>query len=212
PPGSGWEHGPDPPGGARAGSRAAPGALGPGQRRPRPSGAAQWRSGYREIAPRARAERTGGERAPGVADTVSMFALSPEHRPVSADRSVRARGAAFRPARDPAAETHQARRACGAVWPATGRDRTPPGEPPVSAAASGLCSPEHVTGAAEAADHARPADHPAAHRGPATRALCDGRPTLGGSHHAGVSHAPGRSRSYRPRPGPVDLSARLQPP
>ena len=48
---------PDPPRGPRAGSGAAAGALGAGQGRPRAGGAAQWRSGYRQIAPRAGADR-----------------------------------------------------------------------------------------------------------------------------------------------------------
>ena len=52
-----------------------------------------------------------------------------------------------------------------------------------------LCPADRVARAAEAADPARPADDPAAHCGPAARALCDGRPALGRSVHAGVSSA-----------------------
>ena len=40
--------------------------------------AAQWRSRHRQIAPGAGADRTGGRRAPGVADAVPVFALLPE--------------------------------------------------------------------------------------------------------------------------------------
>ena len=46
----------------------------------------------------------GGRRAPGVADAVPVFALLPEHRPVSADRSAGAGGAALRAGGVPAAE------------------------------------------------------------------------------------------------------------
>ena len=50
--------GPDPAGGPGAGSRAAAGALGAGQGRPRAGGAAQRRSGHRQIAPGAGADRS----------------------------------------------------------------------------------------------------------------------------------------------------------
>ena len=47
---------------------------------------------------------TCGRRAPGVADAVPVFALLPEHRLVSDDRSAGAGGAALRPGGVPAAE------------------------------------------------------------------------------------------------------------
>src|SRR4051794_21291311 len=71
---------------------------------------------------------------------------------------------------------------------------------------------DHGARATEAADAPRPADDPAAPCRPAARALCYGRPALGGSVHAGVSQHPGRSRSHRPSPGAVDLSSGLPPP
>ena len=60
---------------------AAAGALGAGQGWPRAGGAAQRRSGHRQIAPGAGADGTRGDRAPGVADAVPVFALLPEHAP-----------------------------------------------------------------------------------------------------------------------------------
>ena len=60
------------------------GALGAGQRRPRTGRAPQRRRRYRQIAPGAGADRPGVRRAPGVAHAVSVFALPPAHRPVSA--------------------------------------------------------------------------------------------------------------------------------
>jgi class 3 adenylate cyclase len=89
------ERGLDPPRGARAGSRAASGALGTGEGRHWTGGAAQWRSGDRQIAPRAGAHGTGGQRAAGVADAVSVFALLPPYQLVSPDRSARADGPAL---------------------------------------------------------------------------------------------------------------------
>ena len=56
-----------------------------------------------------------------------------------------------------------------------------------------------------------PGDDPAAHRRPAARALCHGRPALGRSVHAGAAQPPGRSRPHRPHPDAVHLSAGLQP-
>ena len=52
-------------------------------------------AGHRQIAPGAGADRTGGRRAPGLADAVPMFALSSEHRLVSDDRAAGAGGAAL---------------------------------------------------------------------------------------------------------------------
>ena len=98
------QHRPDPAGGPGAGSGAAAGALGAGQGRPGAGGAAQRRSGHRQIAPGAGADGTGGHRAPGLADAVPVFALSPEHRLVSADRSAGAGGAALRAGGVPRAE------------------------------------------------------------------------------------------------------------
>src|SRR5262249_7086769 len=71
--------------------------------------------------------------------------------------------------------------------------------------------PDDVARAAEAADPPRPADDAAAHCGPAAGTFCYGRPPLGRSNHPGIAHPAGRSRSHRPYPGAVDLSARLQP-
>jgi class 3 adenylate cyclase len=53
---------------------------------------AQRRSRHWQITPGAGAEGTGGRRAAGVADAVSVLTLSPEHRAVSADRSAGAGG------------------------------------------------------------------------------------------------------------------------
>ena len=127
------------------------------------------------------------------------------------DRSAGAGGAALRARGVPAAEAPQTGGLLGAVWPAAGRDGAPLCCPPLPAAASGLCAPDRVARAAEAADAARPPDDPAAHRRAAAGALCDGRPALGRSVHAGVPQPPGRSRPHRPYPGAVHLSARLQP-
>ena len=127
--------GPDPAGGAGAGSRAPPGALGAGQGRGRAGGAAQWRSGDRQIAPRAGAARTGGGRAPGVADAVPVLPLSPAQRLLSDDRSPRAGGAALRAGGSPVAEAQQTGGLPGAVWSAAGRDRAPLCRPPLAPAA-----------------------------------------------------------------------------
>ena len=81
----------------------------------------------------------GGHRAPGVADAVPVFALSPEHRLVSDDRSAGAGGAALRAGGVPAAEAPQTRGVPGAVWPATGGGRAPPCRPPLPPAAGRLC-------------------------------------------------------------------------
>ena len=50
-----------------------------------------------------------------------------------------------------------------------------------------------------------------AHGRAAAAALGHGRPALGRSLDAGVAQSPGRSRPDRPHPGPVHLSAGLQP-
>ena len=127
------------------------------------------------------------------------------------DRSAGAGGAALRAGGVPAAEAQQTGGIPGAVWPAAGGGGAAVCRPPLPAADRRLCPPDLVARAAEAADPARPPDDPAAHRRPAARALCHGRPALGRSVHAGVPQPPGRSRPHRPHPGAVDLSARLQP-
>ena len=75
-------------------------------------------------------------RAPGVADAVPVFALLPEHRPVSDDRSAGAGGAALRAGGVPAAEAQQTGGVPGAVWPAAGGGRAPLCRPPLPAAAA----------------------------------------------------------------------------
>src|SRR2546425_6674849 len=120
-----------------------------------------------------------------MADPVPVFAVLPEHGAVSHDRSPAAGGAALRPRGVPAAEARQAGGLLGAVWPVTGGGRAALCRPPLPAAARRLCAPDRVTRAAEAADPAGPPDDPVAHRRPAAGALCDGRPALGRSDHAG---------------------------
>ena len=175
------EHRPDPARGPGAGGGAAAGALGAGQGRPRAGGAAQRRSGHRQIAPGAGADGTRGHRAPGVADAVPVFALLPEHRLVSHDRAAGAGGAALRAGGVPDAEAPQTGGVLGAVWPAAGGGRAPLCRPPLPAAGRRLCPPDLVARAAEAEDPARPPDDPAAHRRPAAGALRHGRPALGRS-------------------------------
>ena len=92
-----------------------------------PGGPAQRRSGDWQIAPGAGAAGPGGRRAPGVADAVPVFALSPEHRLVSSDRSAGAGRAPLRAGGGPAAEAQQTGRVPGAVWPAAGGGHAPPG-------------------------------------------------------------------------------------
>src|SRR5712691_9315806 len=105
----------DPARGPGAGSHLAAGAVGAGEGRPRPGGAAQWGSGYRQITPGADADGPGGRRAPGVADAVPVFLLSPEYRLISDDRSPGAGGVALRPGGVPTAEAPQAGGAPGPV-------------------------------------------------------------------------------------------------
>src|SRR2546422_9864249 len=99
------------PGGPRswagAGSDIAAGALGAGAGRPRTGGAAQWGSGHWQIAPGTGTARTRGHRSAGVADAVPVFALLPEHRLVSADRSAGTGGPALRAGGGPVAEAQQ---------------------------------------------------------------------------------------------------------
>src|SRR4029453_749999 len=71
------------------------------------------------------------------------------------------------------------------------------------------CRPS--TRAAQAEDSASPPDDAAAHCGPAARALGHGRLALDRSVHVRVSQPPWPPGPYRPRPGAVHLSARLQP-
>ena len=80
-------------------------------------------------------------RAPGVADAVSVFALSPAHGLVSDDRPAGAGGAALRAGGIPAAEAQQTGGLRGAVWPAAGGGRAPLCGPPLPAAAR-LCAPD----------------------------------------------------------------------
>ena len=152
-------------------------------------------------------------RAPGVADAVPVFALSPAHRLVSDDRSAGAGGAALRAGGVPRSRRSanwkgswcsmacRWRRPCRSL-PRSSPCRCQPTMPPCTV------SPEQQ----KQQNAARPPDHPAAHRRAAAGALCHGRPALGRSDHAGIPQPPGRSRPHRPHPGAVDLSARLQPP
>src|SRR4029450_12565830 len=155
---------------------------------------------------------TGGHRGPGVADAVPVCALLPKHGPVSHDRLAGAGGAALRPRRVLTAEAAQAGGVRGAVWSAPAGGRAPLCCAPLAPTDGRLRPPDYVARAAEAADLARLADDPAAHRRPAARALCDGRPALGRSVHAGAAQPPGRSRPHRPHPDTLHLSARLPPP
>src|SRR6266581_1899671 len=98
----------------------------------------------------------GGRRAPVVADAVPVFALSPAYRLVPHDRSAGAGGTALRPRGISSAEAQEIGGTAGAAWPALGGGRAPPGRAPLPPAAGGLCSPDGVARAAEAADPARP--------------------------------------------------------
>src|SRR5262245_24976990 len=140
-----------------------------------------------------------------------MFTLLPKHRLVSADRPAGAGGTALRAGGVPAAKATETGGVCRAVWSTTGRGRPPLCRPPLPAAAGGLCPRDDGARAAEAADTARPADHPAAKGGAAAIVVCHGRPALGRSHHAGTARPPGGSRSHHPYPRAIHLSARLQP-
>src|SRR5262249_62235066 len=80
------------------------------------------------------AARARGGRAAGVADAVSVLPLSPEHRLVSPDRPAGTGGPALRAGGVASAEAAQTGGLPGAVWLATGRERAPPGGPPVRAA------------------------------------------------------------------------------
>src|SRR2546425_12331860 len=120
-----------------------------------------------------------------------MFALLPEYRVVSHDRSAGAGGAALRAGGVCAAEAAQTGEILGAVRPAAGRDRAPLRRPPLPAAGRGLYPPDRLARAAEAEDPARPPDHRTAHCRPAARALRHGRPALGGPLDAGVPDPPG---------------------
>src|SRR5262249_16013209 len=164
-----------------------------------------------QITPGAGTQGTCRQGAPGVADAVPVFALSSKYRSVSCDRSAGARGAPLRPRGIPTAEAEETRGVPGAARLTTGAGRAPPGHDPLPPAAGRLSPPDPGARAAEAADAARPPDHPAAHRRAATGALCHGRPALCRSDHAGLPQPPGRSRPHRPHLGAVDLPTRLQP-
>src|SRR5215510_754333 len=140
----------DPARGSGAGNRAAAGALGAGQGRPWAGGAAQWRSGHRQIAPGAGTDGTGGRRAPGMADAMPVFAILSEHCLVSMDRSAGAGGAALRAGGGPGAEAQQTGGLPGAVWPGAGRDRAPLCRTALPATACRLYAPDAVARAAEA--------------------------------------------------------------
>ena len=74
----------------RSGSRPAPRPLGARQGRTRPRGAAQWRARDRQVAPGSGPE--GSHRAPsGPQLGMSLLAVPPGQRPLSADRPLRAR-------------------------------------------------------------------------------------------------------------------------
>src|SRR5262245_14733775 len=121
-----------------------------------------------------------------MADAVPVFALLSEYCLVSHDRSVGAGGAALRAGGVPATEAAQTGGIRGAVWLAVDRGRTASGRAPLPSADGRLCSPGYVARAAEAANSARSPDDPVAHRCPAARALCHGRPALGRSDYAGI--------------------------
>src|SRR5215510_13559322 len=121
----------DPARGTGARNRAVGGALGAGQGWPRAGGAAEWRSGDWEIAPGAGAARPGGGRAPGVAHALPVFALLPEHRLVSADRSAGAGGVALRPGGVSPAEAPKTGGTSGAVWLPAGGGRASACLPPL---------------------------------------------------------------------------------
>src|SRR5262249_30280235 len=129
--------------------------------------------------------------------------------PVSHDRDAGAGGAALRAGGLIPAEAAPTRGMPGAVWSAPAGGRAPLGCAPLAPTDGRLRPPGHVARAAEAADLARLTDDPAAHRRPAARVLCDGRPALGRSVHAGAAQSPGRSRPHGAHPGPVHLSPRL---
>src|SRR5207244_11906141 len=103
------------------------------------------------------------------------------------DRSAGTRGAALRAGGCPATEAAQTGGLLGAVWLAAGGDGAPPGLPPFPPTDRGVCPPDHVAGAAEAAAPARPPDDPAAHCRAPARALRHGRPALDRSLHAGFA-------------------------
>ena len=74
----------------------------------------------------------------------------------------------FEPGGVPPAEAQQTGGVPGAVWPAAGRGRAALCRPPLPPAGSGLCPPDRVARAAEAADPASPPDDPAAHCRPSS--------------------------------------------
>jgi len=148
------------------------------------SGAAQWRSGDWQIAPGAGAAGQVAT-APGVADAVPVFAYY-QHTALIRDRSTRAGVLRF--------DREESRsRICAnwrgtwAVWSAPG------GAVPLFAALLSLpyatLPPCPCRRAAEAENHARFSDDPAAHRRAAARALCDGRPALGSIRHPRVAQS-----------------------
>ena len=137
--------------------------------------------------------------------TPCQFAILPEYGAVSADRPAGAGGPGLYARGGPRAEAQQAGGVPGAVWFAAGRGRAALCRP--LPAAGHLCP---LTG--------RPSSRSSRPCMPLTILLRiaaqqpvllrHGRPALGRSDHAGL-HPPGR-RPYRPHPGALDLSTRLQ--
>src|SRR5262252_2155325 len=101
-----------------------------------------------------------------------MFSLLPKYRLVSHHRPAGASGPALRAGGVSAAEVPQTGGLLGAVRPAAGGDRASLCGPALAPVAGGLCAPDRVAGATEAADAARPAHDLHAHRHTAAGALC----------------------------------------
>src|SRR4029453_3783771 len=141
---------------------------------------------------------------PGIA-LLSAYCPLPPHRAVGPASAARgARG-------DRRAEGAAPGGILGTACPATGRDRAAVCSPPVPPGACDLYPCAGIARAAAAANLARAPGAPAAPGGRAAAPPDHGRPALGRSLHTGVAQPAGGSRSDRSHPGPVYLSAGLQP-
>src|SRR5262249_56789228 len=109
------------------------------------------------------------------------------------DRAARPRRVALRPRGVPAAEAPQTGRVLAAIRSAAGRGRPPLCGAPLPAAAGRLCSPVHVTRAAEAAHLSCAPDAPLMHGLSAAAPPGHGRPALGRPFDPRVAQSAGGS-------------------
>src|SRR4029453_9168076 len=142
---------------------------------------------------------------------MSGLALLSAYGPLPPDRTAGTRRTALRPRGVATAEAPQTGIVRGAIRSAAGGGRPPLYRAPLPAAAGRLCSPVHVTRAAEAAHLSCAPDAPLTHGLAAAAPPGPGRPALGRSLDPRVAQSPGGSGPNHPHPGLVHVSAGLQP-